>query len=405
VTIELRIITPDELETFHQTMGVVLGFESTPADVERFRKVCELERFRAAFDGKQMVATFGTFSLHLTVPGNVLPTGGTTVVTVLPTHRRRGIMRRLMVQHLTDVHERGEPLAALWASEGSIYGRFGYGPACDRVSTMLSKPFAQMQEPVEIHGTMQLLDKHKALSIFPKIFETAAAGRPGMYRRDEAWWKYRILEDPPEWRSGASRQHNVVHISDGQPLGYVMYRTHFDPGSQTTEVRIPELIATTSGAEKALWQYVFGIDLISSIRAWNRPVDDPLLWWLTDPRRMERKVKDALWIRPVDVPAALNGRRYSSAGSIVFRVVDDICTWNTGIYQLETDSDGTGRCTKSTDKPELDVTAHALGATYLGGHRFQDLSRAGVVSGSVEAFQKADAMFSWYPLPWCQEVF
>lgn len=405
MSVHLRPITADEFDVFHRTMGVPFGYDPTPELSQRFRQVCDLERFCAAFDGSQMVATFGAFSLTMTIPGGTLPTAGTTVVTVLPTHRRRGILRRLMAQHLVELHERGEPLAALWASETSIYGRFGYGPASDRAIMTLPKPFAQMQQPVDIHGTMRLVDQDEALATFPDVFDAAARHRPGMYTRDATWWKHRILHDPKELRRGATAQRCVLHVRDGQPSGYVIYRTQHDPGTEAMVVRVSELIATTPEAEKALWQYLFGIDLIASIHAWNRPIDDPLCWWLEQPRRMQRRIEDALWVRPIDVAAALNGRRYSSAGRLIFRLVDALCPWNEGVYRLEVDPNGAGQCSQVSDTPACELTAYALGATYLGGHRFRELARAGLVSGAPAVLQQADAMFAWDPLPWCHEVF
>jgi predicted acetyltransferase len=403
--LHLRPITAEEFDAFRYTMGVPFGFDPTPEHNDRARHIVELERLRAAFDGPHMVATFGAFSLTLTVPGSTMPTAGTTMVSVLPTHRRHGLLRRFMAQHLGELHECGEPLAALWASESSIYGRFGYGPACDRVLMRLDKPFAHMQHPVDIHGTMRLVDAQEALATFPAIFAAIAARRPGMYARSTAWWQHRILDDPPDQRRGATAQRCVMHVHEGQPVGYVLYRTQYLPQENLTVVWVGELIATTPTAEKALWQFVFGIDLIASIRAQNRPLDDPLCWWLEQPRRMQRRIEDGLWVRVVNLGAALTCRRYTSPGRLLLRVIDDLCPWNDGVYCLEVGLDGVGQCTRTRATPELELTAYALGAGYLGGHRFGALARAGLVSGTSEVLQRADAMFAWDPLPWCHEVF
>ena len=156
---------------------------------------------------------------------------------------------------------------------------------------------------------------------------------------------------------------------------------------------------------EALWQYIFGIDLISSIVYWNQPVDDPLRWWLVQPRRMERRIEDALWLRPVDVAAALNERQYACAGAVVFCMRDELCPWNDGVYRLEVDGDGKACCQRTQADAEIDLTPYALGATYLGGHRFRDLARSGIVTGKADALKRIDAMFTWDPLPWCQEIF
>jgi predicted acetyltransferase len=405
MSLQLRSIAANEFDAFRHAMGVPFGFDTTPEQNDRARQIVELARLRAVFDGPQIVATFGAFSLMLTVPGGTIPTAGTTMVSVLPTHRRRGLLRRFMAQHLDELHESGEPLAALWASESSIYGRFGYGPACDRVFMRLDKPFAQMQHPVDIYGSMRLVDSQEALATFPAIFATVATHRPGMYARSPTWWQQRILDDHPESRHGTTAQRRVLYVHGGQPAGYVLYRTQHLPQDNTTVVEVGELIATSSAAEKALWQFVFGIDLIASIRARNRPLDDPLCWWLEQPRRMQRQIEDGLWVRVVDLGAALTGRRYALPGCLLLRLVDDLCPWNEGVYRLEADADGVGQCTRTRATPELELTAYALGAAYLGGHRFAALARAGLVSGTPEALRRADAMFAWEPLPWCHEQF
>ena len=405
MSIHIRPITENEREAFHQTMAVPFVFDVTPERTERFNNVFELERLRAAFDGDQMVATFGALSLQLTVPGAALATAGTTVVTVLPTHRRQGILRSLMTDHLADVHRNGESLAALWASESSIYGRFGYGPSSERATMRLDRTSSQFETPLDIRSTMRLVDAEHAASVFPAIFAQVARLRPGMFQRNDAWWHHRTLSDPPFARGESTAHRRVLHLRAGEPVGYAIYRTRDDAAAESVRVQLVELIGTDSEAEKALWQYLFGIDLCSGIDYANQPVDDPLRWWLTEPRRMQRRIEDALWIRPVDVMVCLSERKYSSSGSVVFRMRDALCPWNEGVYKLESDHDGAGRCTRSESAVELELTPFALGAAYLGGQRFHDLARAHLVSGSMEALERADRMFRWDALPWCQEVF
>jgi predicted acetyltransferase len=170
-------------------------------------------------------------------------------------------------------------------------------------------------------------------------------------------------------------------------------------------VQVVELMGVDPDAEKALWQYVFGIDLISSIEYGNQPVDDPLRWWLQQPRRMQRRTEDALWVRVIDVVSALEGRRFSAAGDVTFRVHDELCPWNDGVYRLEVEPQGTGHCQMVDAEPEIELSPYALGAVYLGGNRWRDLARSGTISGTASALQRADAMFGNHPLPWCQEVF
>jgi predicted acetyltransferase len=405
MSVQFRSIQADEIEAFLRSIGVPFGIDANLEAIDRFRNAFELERLRAAVDGDQIVATFGALSTAINVPGGVLPLAGTTVVTVLPTHRRQGLLRRMMHDHFTDLHERGEPLAALWASESSIYGRFGYGPACEKVVAKLDKSYARMREPVEIRGTMRLIDRDKAQSVLPPIYEAVAARRPGGLVRNAEWWKNRTLRDPEYLRRGATALRHIVHLRDDRPVGYVLYRTRKQSEKGAFEVQVVELIGIDDQAEKALWQFVFAIDLSTAIECWNQSPDDPLRWWLEEPRRLERKIEDGLWLRLVDVRRALAGRRYSCPGSLRLRVRDEQCAWNNGVWQLVVDQDGIGQCQPTTDDADLELSPQALGMTYLGGHRFRTLAKGGHLSGSSDALRRADALFNWDVLPTCTDFF
>jgi len=310
----------------------------------------------------------------------------------------------MMAEHLADTHARGEPLAALWASESSIYGRFGYGPASERAVMKLEKTFAHFAQPVSNTGSMQLVGNDTALRIMPAIYSHVVHRRPGKFERSESWWRDRLLADPEFMRRGATAQRRVVHVRNGKPVGYAIFRTKTE-SLKPTELLVMELLGIDSDAERALWQFVFGVDLIDSISYWNQPIDDPLQWWVEQPRRMERRIEDALWVRPVDVAAALCGRRYSCGGRVVFRIRDEQCPWNDGIFRLEADEDGKASCERVKDDAEVELTPYALGCVYLGGCRFRELARAGIIKGSEYALRQLDTMFAWDPLPWCQEVF
>lgn len=405
MSVHIRPISADEIDAFERAISVPFLFDPTPETSQRFRNVFELERMRAAFDGDQIVATIGAHTARMTVPGNVLPVAGTSIITVLPTHRRQGVLRALMTDHFAELRQNGEPLAALWASESSIYGRFGYGSACERAVARLEKHSARMRDPVDVGGTMRLVERAQAQDLFPAIYASVAQRRPGMLARSEKWWEHRVLGDQEFTRRGGTSHRRVLHVRDGRPAGYVIYRTRTDPERKTAEVRVIELIGIDAAAEKALWQYLFGIDLVTSIDHWNLPVDSPLRWWLEQPRELERKVEDGMWLRPVDVAAALAGRRYSCAGSLLLRIRDRFCPWNEGVWQLAVDNEGIGGCRQTNSEPELELTAEALGMVYLGGHRFGTLAKSGLITGSAEALRRADALFAWDPLPWCAEQF
>ncbi|MDA1014904.1 MAG: GNAT family N-acetyltransferase [Planctomycetota bacterium] len=404
-SLKIRGISRDESHAFLSAMCVPFGLDPTSDGIERLNNRFELDRLRVAVDGDEIVGTFGTFSLQMTVPGGKLPVGGTTVVTVMPTHRRQGVLRALMTQHLHELHERGEVLGALWASESAIYGRFGYGIATEMAQLKLPKPYARMQTPIDIAGSMRLLDKPQALEMFPAIFDAVSAERPGMFDRSASWWQHRTLADYEDHRGGFTAHRYVLQVRNDTPVGYVIYRTKLRPADGAGDVRIVELIAIDAQAEKSLWEFVFGIDLAGTITDANMPVDTPLRWWLEHPREMDRRVVDAMWIRPVDVAAALAGRKYSAPGTLCFHMADDLCPWNNGTYLLEADNDGTATCTNVDQPADLHLTPFTLGCVYLGGQRFQDLATCGLLVAKPEILKLADRMFAWNRQPWCQEIF
>lgn len=402
----IRKIRTDEHEVYLKTLSIPFGMDPSPGLTARFRIALERADLYSAFDGDQMVSTFGAYNFNMTVPGGVcVPMAGTTLVTVLPTHRRQGILRAHMVQHFQDAHAKGQHLAALWASESCIYGRFGYGPAVECSSVTLDKTYAKLQHPPKIHGAMRLVESEEALHIFPPIYDEVAKQRPGMFERTTDWWQVRNLDDPEELRRGATSHRRVVHYREGQPVGYGIYRTLTDYNTYSTELRIIELIGRDADAEKALWQYLFGVDLISKITHWNLPIQDPLSWWLEQPRELERTPSDSIWVRPLNVIEALNRRHYPVAGRLVFRFQDAMCPWNEGVFELQSSANGPGVCRVSSESPELELTPFTLGAVYLGGHRVRTLANAGLITGSPEAIQRADALFAWHTEPWCQEIF
>jgi len=405
MSVQIRPISADQVESFQRSMALAFGIDPTSEHLQRFNNVFERDRLRAIFDRDQIVATFGALSLRMTVPGNVVPVAGTSVVTVLPTHRRQGLLREMMKGHMAELRKTGEPLAALWASESSIYGRFGYGPAVERAVTRLEKSYARFETPADIRGTMRLLERDEAQQIFPAVYDRVSPRRPGMIARTQNWWTHRVLGDPEFMRRGATAHRRALYVRDGRPEGYVIYRSRTDWDQGATEVRVIELVGTDPEAEKALWQYVFGIDLVATITHWNQPPDDPLRWWLEQPRRLDRKIEDALWVRPIDVGRALSERRYAAAGSLRLRIHDTLCPWNDGVWKLEADAKGQAVCRQAEADAEIALSPATLGMLYLGGHRASALAKSGLVTGSPEALARADALFTWDPLPWCPEIF
>jgi predicted acetyltransferase len=405
--IDIRTIEPEEFEAFTRAGERAFSAYPEEEELENWRLVAEPGRYLVAVDDGRFVGTAGAFSLNLTVPGGEVPMAGVTAVGVVPTHRRRGILTSLMRRQLDDIRDASkEPVAGLWASEGAIYWRFGYGAACQSASIEVERDRAAFTRSVEPMGRLSMVEKEQAMEAFPPVFDRARSDRPGMWGRDERWWK-NLYADLENWRRGFGALLFAVHEGPAGADGYVAYRVKHDwdqsgPGSTLS---VKELIATTREAYEALWRFCFGVDLMRKIQAWPRPADEPLLHMLAEPRALGFRLGDGLWIRVVDVERALSSRAYSAPGRLAFEVRDGFCPWTEGRYQLEIGSDG-GECHRTNAEPDLILDAADLGATYLGGVRFSTLHRAGrIVEARPGALRRADAMFAWDPLPWCPAVF
>lgn len=403
----LRPITDAEIGPFFDCMSASFGYDFHE---ERWRdqqgQYAELERSLAAWDGDQVVGTTGIWSFELTVPGGALPTAGVTWVSVRGSHRRRGLLRAIMRRQLDDVHERGEVLAALWASEAPIYGRFGYGCAAEGTEIRIERVHSALKFVVPAKGRVRFVTREEALAEWPGFYDSVRLATPGMISRHEKWWSHRHIPEVERSQGGFTRQRFVQYEEDGRVLGFVCYRMReeVEDGSEAFELRIAELLSGSDAAYGALWQFVFGIDLVKTIRAHFRPIDEPLVWMLNDPRRLVRRTQDALFVRLVDAAEALAARRYSTDDELIIGLRDNFCDWNTGTYILK-GGPGGATCSHTTRSPDLTLETEALAAAYLGGVRFSLLARAGRVEGSERALRRADAMFAWEPRPWAPEVF
>lgn len=400
-----RHVREDEEDAFRDCLSVVYSFDRDTLHEEHIEKIFEKDRYIGAFDGETLVGTLGTFSLDMAVPGGSMPTAGTTIVSVLPTHRRRGALRGMMEAHFAEISERGEPLAALWSSEMPIYGRFGFGWAADRVEVKLDTRHATFRElPADV--TIKLVDGDQAAKILPTVYDQVWSERPGMFARSPNWWEFRRLRDLPERRNGATAFRFAIAERHGHPVGYLLFRTKEDwsSGHGAGSVQMVELITLDTPAEVALWQFACGIDLAQTLSHDNRPVDDPMLWNLDDPRRLDRKVSDSLWVRVMNVESALSGREYAADGDLILEIDDPFQPERGGTFALSAVA-GVASCTRTEAMADVTMPARVLGAVYLGGKSLRALVAAGAAAGDRDALRLFDQMFEWSPRPWCQEVF
>ncbi|MDP9417601.1 MAG: GNAT family N-acetyltransferase [Actinomycetota bacterium] len=406
--LQVRRIDSADLPAWQRVLSFAFGGPRSEEEHEQDRELFELERTLAAYDGTSPVATAGTFSFSMTVPGGPRPVAGVTAVAVLSTYRRRGVLTSLMRHQLTELHERElEPVAALWASEPAIYGRFGYGAASRHLSmTIPRSPTALAHAPEDPSLELRLVPLAESVDLVESCYARYAQTRPGFFARDERWARA-AAADLPSKRFGASERRCVVASDPGGVRGYVRYATvsKWAPAGPDGIVRVRELLATDPAAHAALWRYVLDIDLMGHVETEHRPLDDPLLELLADPRRAVPVVKDGLFCRLADVDRALGARGYSTPIDVVFEVQDDFCPWNARRFRLSGDDSGAA-CEPTTAPPDLSLSALELGSAYLGGISLRRLAAAGRVSElRPGALAAASAAFAHDPLPWCPAVF
>jgi predicted acetyltransferase len=401
---EIRPCKPEEYAQGLAPIWQFFGSLPNEDTLARWEPLMPAERLLAAWDGDLAVGGAGAFPFRLSIPGGEIDVAGVTVVGVSPTHRRRGILRQLMRAQLDAAHERGEAVAALWASEGGIYGRFGYGMASLGGEIDVARAHSALRGAPVPGAQARQVELEEALRLFPPLYDAARMRRPGMPSRTEDWWRIRRLDDPEWSRDGGGIQMRVVLELDGVPSGYALYRHHqrFEAGSSVGKVHVIEALGVTPAATQEVWRYLFGVDWVSRLTAGLLPVDHELLHLVVEPRRLHLRSGDALWIRLVDVGAALSARSYTGEGEVVFEVTDEVCPWNEGRWRL-----ANGVCARDDDaEPDLRLPVQELGATYLGGFSFAQLAAASRIEElRPQALTRADVLFATAAKPWTPEIF
>lgn len=268
-----------------------------------------------------MVAGSRNYSLELTLPGGpVLPAAGVSWVSVLPTHRRQGLLRLMMSLLLDDAVDRGEPVALLTASEGGIYRRFGFGVATRALGLELDRRRVRFAD-AEPYGSARLVDPAAAVPVVSRIFERVRRSRPGAVSRPDAWWDGGWFEP---WEKDRNR-FVVIHEHDGEPGAFTLYALEKDPRRTDGLYRlfVHEAVAADPRADAALWRYLCGVDLVGTVVAPAAEPDTALPWRLEDPRACRVDGwPDFVWARPLDTAALLGARRYGVEGRLVLEVHD-----------------------------------------------------------------------------------
>src|SRR3990170_3177200 len=376
--LQFRTISEEEFADYARAVEAAFSEVPTDEDLERERRLAVLDRCFGAFDGAEIVGTTALLPIPMALPGNEIEVGYVTAVGVKPTHRRRGINAELMRRQVEDGHERGDLVHVLYASEGGIYGRYGYGVATFGLALDVESARAAFVRGYERSGSVRLVESEAAVADVLAVHEVVRPSRPGMVKLDAVSLAYSLPAPgpPPD-----APRFFVVHQGVGGVDGYAIYRVRHDwsGGGPRSTLTVRDLQAVSPGAYADLWRFVFDVDLTEQVQAWNRPVDDALMHLVREPRRLRATLRDNLWLRLVDVPEALRARRYASAGRLVLEVRDPFCPWNDGRYALEASADGLGVAERVSAEPDIACSVNEVGAVYLGGSTFRALHRAGRV--------------------------
>ncbi|MCQ4081897.1 GNAT family N-acetyltransferase [Streptomyces sp. RB6PN25] len=409
MTTQLRVLGAEHWDHWFGRLERAFGGVPDPADERQlWRELTEVERSLAVWDDDEVVGTSGAFSFRLSVPGGVLvPAAGITMVSVQPTHRRRGLLTAMMRRLLDDARERGEPLAVLETSEPPIYGRFGFGNGTENVFAEIDTSRVHIDAPRDADAVrLRIAAPQDAVAACEKVYAARVAGRPGAPARKPGWERLPLLA--PHSESGATGELLcVLAETDGEVSGYARYvvRPEVESSGRSGAVRLRDLEALDPVTYGALWRYLFDIDLTSRISVDRRPPDDPLWHMVSDIRRCRLTVQDAMYVRLVDVGAALRARTYAAPVDVVFEVEDVFCPWNAGRWRLMGDAEG-AVCERSSDAADLALTARELGSGYLGGFALSAMAGAGRVRElRPGALAEASTAFRSDVAPWLPHGF
>lgn len=404
VEAEIRHVTAEEFLAFVRALEAAAGRHLTVDALADARGAYALHRALAAFDDhSRLIGATASDLLELTVPGQVVvPVVRVTLTGVLPTHRGTGLASRMLRQQLHECAARGEAIMVATTSAPGLLQRLDYGAASVAVRIEAQLPAAR-RFGEDAAGTVRLLDPSEYEAVLPEAFERHRRRRLGQVNRSAAFWQ-RWLLDRELLRTGPSERFAVswedVH---GIVQGYLTYRLAYgDLREQPVHTLVVEdLIDVTDRARRELWRFALSFHQATVLIAGNVAADEALPWLVDDRRRLRvTGVRDFLWVRLLDVAAALRARKYAADGCLVLRITDHLLPFNDGCYRVEADVCST-HCERTDAAAELTLDVADLAAAYLGKVTFASLAAAGRVTELAGgAIDRADGMFRCARTAW-----
>ena len=361
--------------------------------------------FGATREGSdELAGIYSSYDMAVTAPGpldalNRVPMAGLTWVSVHPDHRRRGVLRQMITHHFALLHEQGVALSGLHAAEVGIYGRFGYGISSLELELGLDRGAVLIAPSLEdaagrVTSRFIAADSDVAAQVIHDLHLRCAEVTLGAVTRPERMARP-LFVDLPLTRQGREPWQVLLAHVDGQPAGYAVFsrEARWKDSRAKGIVAVRELAAMDPATLLALARRLVDFDLTASITISGRGANDPLVWWAGGPRALDVKSFDSLWLRLIDVGAALTARGYSNACDVVLDVVDPTCPWNQRAWRLSVDGEGVATCQPTADEGDVRLPVEALGAAYLGSRSVSTLAHQGLVTeltpGSVQLLSRA----------------
>ncbi|MCK9487157.1 MAG: GNAT family N-acetyltransferase [Dehalococcoidia bacterium] len=405
MAVEVRHCTPAEMDAFFAVPTYVFGMsydaQDEWAELNKIEGQYPTSATMAAFVDGRIASTLGAHDWRTRVNGRSVPTACVTTVGTMPEFRRQGYQRLVMARSLEWHREAGQPLAMLWASFGAIYQRYGYGLASAHTMYTFDPRFVALRDPdppSQDGYAVRLVDAATHRPLVERLYEAYIAPRTLAIERDsvhwEVYWHWEVAR-----RKDRTKYVAIAYDGEAAPQGFLIYSTAedmgapFQPGPDQS-MEVEQFIPLTLEAHRAMWNYIRSHDLVRQVKLGFVPEDDPTVDMLLEPRELQRRTGDGMWLRIVDVAAALEARGYETdaRGSVTIAVRDDLCPWNTGTYRLSVEG-GQATVRPASGAPDLAMPVAALSPLYSGFRTATQLARGGRIEGDREALQRADALF------------
>jgi predicted acetyltransferase len=395
---EIRPAEPEEMAEFSRIVSLSLAMSpQTFAAMQPEWTLC-------AFEEGRLATCYAAWPFTMRLNGGSAPVAAVTTVSTLPLYRRRGHLRAIMAADFERLHEReGPAIATLYASLAAIYQRFGYGIVSTHVSYRVEPRYLAFSLPAPVRGTLRELTRDDA-GLLNDLYRRFREPRTGYLHRSRALWAAGVLADPPPGHTLTL----LVYEEDGEPLGYTAYTTGlgaFDPPGPNIALTIRDLVWLTPAAYRAVWEHLARFDLVREITWPVVPADDPLPHLLLEPRMLQATARDGILARIVDLLRALPQRHYSGEGRLMCAVVDDLCPWNAGRWQIETDGPH-ARVTRTTAEPDVTLPVTTLAMLFFGQISATEAVRMGRLDAHDErALPQWDALMHTHHRPFCADHF